>query len=612
MTPPTLSTPRRSSLLSRAALLALGACLAGGLQAQTDGTWITTTVSTTSWGDATNWQDGQIADGVGATANFTAVQGGVTRTLNINDTDRTVGILNLLNQHSGGTSNQNYTFATTTGQTLTFDNGASVAEFNILLPAYNSGGVNTFSLNLLLGSSLNISNHRPLTSNTLTISGNMEASSAGLKTLTNMGTGLGPVTVTGLIEDGAGQVAVVQNSATSAINLNGVNTYSGGTTILAGLLNANTNDSLGANSGSLTIDGGTFAATASFTTHSSRDVILGAAGGTVRATGFLNVDGVVSGSGTMVKAGTNVLSLNNDANTHTGNILVSEGTLRIRRGDGSLGGAGNSVTLADATTFRVNNFISTSTFELAADRTFTLTSGTVAFLMETDNPMASLITGAGGVSKTGAAVLELKNANTYEGGTVVSAGTLLANNTSGSATGSGAVTVNSGATLGGSGRIAGATTIAAGAFLLPGNSTGVLAFDDALTLLGTSTLEINGTTRGADYDGVDVVGLLTYGGALVLDFGAALEGDATFNLFSLGGGQTGDFSAVSIVGSYAVASLDLTAGVWTGVDDLTTFSFDQGTGVLGVTIIPEPSTYAALAGLAVLGLCLLRRRRRGF
>jgi len=62
------------------------------------------------------------------------------------------------------------------------------------------------------------------------------------------------------------------------------------------------------------------------------------------------------------------------------------------------------------------------------------------------------------------------------------------------------------------------------------------------------------------------------------------------------------------MGSYVVPSLDQNLGVWTGLDGDTSFSFDQGSGVLSISVIPEPATYAALAGLAALALCLRRRR----
>jgi hypothetical protein len=39
------------------------------------------------------------------------------------------------------------------------------------------------------------------------------------------------------------------------------------------------------------------------------------------------------------------------------------------------------------------------------------------------------------------------------------------------------------------------------------------------------------------------------------------------------------------------------------------FSFNGGNEIINIVAVPEPSTYAALAGVAVLGLAALRRRR---
>jgi autotransporter-associated beta strand protein len=94
----------------------------------------------------------------------------------------------------------------------------------------------------------------------------------------------------------------------------------------------------------------------------------------------------------------------------------------------------------------------------------------------------------GAFAKSGKGRLDLTGASTYSGGTTVSAGTLLVDNTSGSGTGTGAVNVNSGA-LGGNGTITGAVTIGKGAagngaFLTPGQSTnrpGTLTILSALT-----------------------------------------------------------------------------------------------------------------------------------
>jgi fibronectin-binding autotransporter adhesin len=62
--------------------------------------------------------------------------------------------------------------------------------------------------------------------------------------------------------------------------------------------------------------------------------------------------------------------------------------------------------------------------------------------------------------------------NSYSGGTIVNAGTLLVNNPFGSGTGSGFVAVSNNGTLGGSGSIAGPVWVAG--TIAPGQSVGTL------------------------------------------------------------------------------------------------------------------------------------------
>ena len=96
----------------------------------------------------------------------------------------------------------------------------------------------------------------------------------------------------------------------------------------------------------------------------------------------------------------------------------------------------------------------------------------------------------GSLTKVGTGKLTLTKSNTYTGGTIITKGTLLVTNRSGSATGSGSVQVNAG-TLGGTGRISGAATIATAttaATLAPGNGARL----GALTLLNTLTFNSRG------------------------------------------------------------------------------------------------------------------------
>ncbi|PYK37846.1 MAG: hypothetical protein DME49_10045 [Verrucomicrobia bacterium] len=109
--------------------------------------------------------------------------------------------------------------------------------------------------------------------------------------------------------------------------------------------------------------------------------------------------------------------------------------------------------------------------------------------------------GTGGLlTKKGRGTLTLTGANTYTGGTIVTAinpnrmGILQVTNTTGSATGTGAVAVNLG-TLGGSGTIAGAVTIGTGVgptqhgFLAPAAGTRKAA---TLTIQSALTFKSNG------------------------------------------------------------------------------------------------------------------------
>lgn len=168
------------------------------------------------------------------------------------------------------------------------------------------------------------------------------------------------------------------------------------------------------------------------------------------------------------------------ANTSTGAATIAVANTGGNTSPSTMGGTSTTgIHLQGVQNFDVADVTGTS----ATDLSVTMTLGAQGTVGGT----------VGGINKLGAGTMDLTQGNAYTGTTTVSAGTLLANNSSGSATGTGAVTVNSTAKLGGSGTTSGAVTIASGGTIAPGNSIGTLN-TGALVLTGTYACEVNGAT----------------------------------------------------------------------------------------------------------------------
>jgi autotransporter-associated beta strand protein len=290
----------------------------------------------------------------------------------------------------------------------------------------------------------------------------------------------------------------------------------------------------------------------------------------------------------------------------------------------------------------LQNLSGTSTWSgnvaLGAGNGVTVTGGSGA-----NTTISGVISGTSGtLIKSGANTLTLSNANTFTGLTKVTQGTL-ALGSSGSIADSSEIQISNGATLNvttvsggyvlentqtlsGGGTVSGNTTIEG--IHSPGFSPGIQTFTSNLTYADGATIvwELTDNTaasasRGTLYDGINVQGNLTFGGATTLDltfdlasssvdwtnalWSGYLDGVNGWKVFDVDGSVIG---LGNLILPSANTLYDSNGVALSAVRSNAFFYYSQETdGIYLNYAVPEP-TVTALGGL---GLLLLARRRRG-
>lgn len=322
-------------------------------------------------------------------------------------------------------------------------------------------GANTYTGGTALGGgSLVLGNAQALGAGTLT-------AAAGTTLDTNQALALGNAVVldgaltlpgsndlalTGAIS-GAG--SLIKNG-TSTLTLSGNNSYAGGTVLSDGSLAVASNSALG--SGTLSVTGNSVLGNA-VAAALGNAVTLGAAL-TVDNPADLTLAGNISGSGTLIKTNTGVLTLDG-SNTYSGGTTIAAGTLvgdsaslqgaivdnatlafnQVADGvfTGSITGTGTVIKqgagalllngangYTGGTTIAAGTLVG-DTASLQGDIT---NNAALVFNQAAGGVYAGAVSGSGSLEKTGSGVLQLLGANTYTGGTVISAGSLVGNTTS--------------------------------------------------------------------------------------------------------------------------------------------------------------------------------------
>lgn len=435
---------KRMPLLASTALIPVAGVLAlfpGAAYAQ-DVTWDGET--STDWATGTNW-DGNLVPGPGGTVfinngtlpnqprvntNQTAAQTNVSAgvltvaaTLTSPVAISGSGVVNVV---SGGNVVGNISVASG-GSLQTSGTGAPII-LSAPITLNGSGASNGGALRNVSGTSV-------LTGNITLGSATRIVSDAGLLQIngaTNNGghlltlSGAAPTAFVGAISGNGGLTV----EGPGQVDLNGVNTYAGITTVNSGILLANNGAGI-IDTGQVVVNGGAFGIGSNETIGSLAGnggfVSTSAGAGTTTLTvGGNNLSTTYAGNTqnngptalfAINKIGTGTLTLTGNI-AHTGGTTVSAGTLEIGNG-GTTGTISGNITNNSALVFNRSN----------------------AFTV------GGIISGSGSLTKQGAGNMTLSGANTYAGITVVSAGTLTVTNAQALGTGANGTVVANGATL---------------------------------------------------------------------------------------------------------------------------------------------------------------------
>lgn len=412
--------------------------------------------------------------------------------------------------------------------------------------------------------------------------------------------------------------------------LGGVNTYTGTTTVSAGVLEYGVTNAIA--TGAVTVNGGTldlktFNDAVGTVTLNSGSIIstTGVLTGSSYAVQSGTISAILAGTGALTKttAGTVILS---GVNTYTGITTISAGVLSVATiGDGGVAGNLGAATNA-ATNLVLNGGTLRYTGATAStNRNFILNAGTTSTVEITAGASALTFAGAstnttGALTKAGSGLLRLSGTNLHTGLTTVNGGTLQYAVSNALSTGN--VTVNDGGIydLNGfsdaigslsvnSGTTGGSVTTGAGTLTLGGNVTstggaanasisGNLALGATRTF--TTTNAADGLTVSAVVSGVafgvtkmgngtlTFSGVNTYTGVTTISAGA-------LSVATIGnGGLAGNLGAAT----NAAANLVLSGGrlLYTGATASTDRNFTLTTATTSTIDVSNIATNLTMSG----------------
>ncbi|HVU36367.1 MAG TPA: autotransporter-associated beta strand repeat-containing protein [Opitutaceae bacterium] len=531
---------------------------------------------------------------------------------------------------------------------------------------FDAGGGSTITnldLSALGGGSFGLA-----TTSQLTLGGTLAVGSS-LSTYRLAGFKGGALTIGSVLADGSGARSVIigdtavpatfgtptdPTAPRSSVTLSGNNTYTGGTTLEAGVLNVGDDHALG--SGMLSIannstpDGrhlGLFAVDGARSLTNA--IALGSAALDIGGTDDLALGGVLSGSGELFKVGSGLLTMSGDSTAFSGGYNIQQGSVKYVNGPSVGTGAITFGTGAVGATFLDTSTVNGISSDPGATPVITLpVAGTLTINQTDDGVYGGSFGGTtAGLAFTGTGTrapvqLTLSGSSSYSGPTSIGTGVAVAaQNAAAFGLSSNSVTLSGGTlivgsgvtlpnplttssgTLRGTGTVASAVTIGNGMTLAPGtaDAIGSLHFDSTLTLADGGIMQwrlLDAATSSGSWDQVQVNGAVTVASGAtpftfqLIPFATSLSSiPANFNPFTAASWVV--MTATSFPGFDASKFRIDTSAIPTTILAGGTFSLSlNGAGtnlMLNFTPVPEPATYALmLAGLGIIGWVWRRRR----